>query len=1398
MKQETEAMQQEPEQTNLPESSHADGKNTPRFHLRKQTVRLIKFALNSLLALLSSLFLTLIMSVLLFVYSQDSREWIIAQGLPSLLSVAGVQLEIRNLRSPSPSEWMFELLSVQVEDRQIVRLEHLHVQVNDWSLFKHGLDIKMLSAASMHLNLSSNTPEEESETVQPSDISLHDFLSQPLGFRLQTLDVKRIELSGLATEIPVFSIQGNAFLNIQSSLNVESEHWLNTELVLQVLDAIPTQVKLQATLNKNTSGQLDLSIDEAAGGWLARLLNFPAQQNIHGQLKFQLQPDEHMEQINWQVNALQLPWYQHQLGFNGSGNWHLQSSKLNIEQAELLVDQARQSFSGWWQKQDFALALELKNLPLALADPFQDIIKGGTVSGRVNASGSFSDPQFSSNIDLKTAFLQRAATLKLEAEGNLRSVQIKQADLQVDKAKARLSGQVNVEQQTLDLDVLQLQGPVSIISMFDAQLPEGLKIELLQTEGKLTGSILAPNYAGKTQAKGSYQSQTFTLSGGFDGNIEQVRLIAATLLAGNASLKANGVIDWQNSQLDLSYNAGQVPATLLSLAGVEIPENLIVHIGSEGNIKGAFEQLNINANAKIHGTFEEQPLNSVFSVSGTVNKLKFSDFKAQLGEAIVHATGTVEPLKQKLDLKLSEVQISTGILRTLLTLPEDLHAEIRGNGALKGSFTQLNFIGELETYGRYKQAMFEIHTNLDASPETLEFMALSSQLTLGEQSARVQAEGRYSIQNNTLNAQIKTAGLPLSIIELADITLPETLSGEINADISVAGSLPLPGISGKLETRGQYNGDNFELAFNGTQEEQTFKLQDVNAKWKNTSVFAQGELSQERLDLIFSLQQFQISDLSRLGLTLPSSAVIPSGLLDVHLELSGSVKEPQLHGTVELALAEQIFNTGYNTRQQAITLKSQIETKEQRLFLHTYVLQGSETKADISLGARFSPLLDWLLSPDGGIDITETALDISAQGKMELAWLNDWLQEHAQHFSGDLELDMQILGSVKEPILSGNLALIGGKYQNAISQTRLEQAEIQLSFEKQKINVVHASASDGLGGQLRLEGGIDLGATEDDQIELTLILDKASLLRREDIEGEASGQLKLIGSLNNMRLSGGLEVTPFQIMLDRISSDSIPEIEVRTVQTGSTVSPDNAPQTTVNLDLVINVDQQAFIRGRGLDAELKGKLQLSGTGRQTNYNGRFQVIRGTVDLFAKTFKLEQGSVLFSNDSVSLFAQARHKAKDLTFIATLEGLLDNLKISLRTEPALPEDEALARLLFGKSVRNITPVQAIQLANAIQTLRGEGGQFDPLGTARDILQVDRISIESQETNDGTGVAIGLGKYVTEKVYVEVTRTPEPTQPWKGSVEVELTPNINLETTTSGSSGFGGVELQWKRDY
>jgi translocation and assembly module TamB len=122
--------------------------------------------------------------------------------------------------------------------------------------------------------------------------------------------------------------------------------------------------------------------------------------------------------------------------------------------------------------------------------------------------------------------------------------------------------------------------------------------------------------------------------------------------------------------------------------------------------------------------------------------------------------------------------------------------------------------------------------------------------------------------------------------------------------------------------------------------------------------------------------------------------------------------------------------------------------------------------------------------------------------------------------------------------------------------------------------------------------------------------------------------------------------------------------------------------------------------------------------------------------------------------------------------------------------------LARLLFGRSVDRISPIQALRLAQAMRTLSGSSRLpgLDFVGTTRRLLGLDQL--ELRNTAGGAETGLGLGKYLTEDIYVDVEKNLGGTG-GRISVEVELTPNISIESEV-GSDAQTGIGINWKHDY
>jgi translocation and assembly module TamB len=134
-----------------------------------------------------------------------------------------------------------------------------------------------------------------------------------------------------------------------------------------------------------------------------------------------------------------------------------------------------------------------------------------------------------------------------------------------------------------------------------------------------------------------------------------------------------------------------------------------------------------------------------------------------------------------------------------------------------------------------------------------------------------------------------------------------------------------------------------------------------------------------------------------------------------------------------------------------------------------------------------------------------------------------------------------------------------------------------------------------------------------------------------------------------------------------------------------------------------------------------------------------------------------------------------------------------ELELTSSPEVPRDEIISRVLFNKSASGLTAAEAAQLALAVRELTGKGGGTDILGFARRSLGVDVLRIDT--TADGKA-AIEAGKYLTDEVYVGVKQGATPESSGVG-VEVELTPNITVESETTGD-GANKSGLRFQLDY
>ncbi|MDO9524467.1 MAG: translocation/assembly module TamB domain-containing protein, partial [Gemmobacter sp.] len=346
------------------------------------------------------------------------------------------------------------------------------------------------------------------------------------------------------------------------------------------------------------------------------------------------------------------------------------------------------------------------------------------------------------------------------------------------------------------------------------------------------------------------------------------------------------------------------------------------------------------------------------------------------------------------------------------------------------------------------------------------------------------------------------------------------------------------------------------------------------------------------------------------------------------------------------------------------------------------------------------------------------------------------------------------------------------------------------------------------GGTLAVSGPVTLSAPYDGNLTVTL---SDIVLRDPNLyTTTANGQVTVNGPLTGGAMIAGrigLSGTEFRIPSTGLGGTAaIPDLRhigessaVRTtrvraglVTDGSASSQGGAGARPYGLDLTVDAPNRVFIRGRGLDAELGGSLLLTGTTANIIPSGGLDLIRGRLDLLGKRFALTEGTVRLEGDFIPVIRLlAMTDTDDGTAGVLIDGPADEPKISFLSTPELPQEEVVSRLLFGRGLTTLSPIQAAQLASAVATLTGKGGS-GVVDRLRRSFGLDDLDVTTGD--DGTA-SLRAGKYISEKVYADVTIGSD------GTTDVSINLDVSKRVTVRGrasSDGSTGLGVYYEKDY
>lgn len=390
--------------------------------------------------------------------------------------------------------------------------------------------------------------------------------------------------------------------------------------------------------------------------------------------------------------------------------------------------------------------------------------------------------------------------------------------------------------------------------------------------------------------------------------------------------------------------------------------------------------------------------------------------------------------------------------------------------------------------------------------------------------------------------------------------------------------------------------------------------------------------------------------------------------------------------------------------------------------------------------------------------------------------------------------------------LSGTLAAPTFEGRAAVSEGALEEARIGLALSDiqgtatlvgPRLVIERLTASDGQGGTASASGEVEFGGEEGSETSARLDLAGLRVVNAGSNLAVASGDLEFTRRDERAELSGDLVIDRADVTPPRGGGDgavSVPVLDVVEINRPDDLAPAPATQRdALNLALGVSAPRRLFIRANGLDSEWSLDLDIGGTTAAPRLDGEARLVRGDITIVGERFDLEAATITFDGPAADaeIDLRATRTSSAITVTAHVTGTAEQPSIALTSSPSYPQDEILARVLYGRSTSELTPLETAQLAAAVASLAGGGG-FDLLGPLRQSLGVDRLEL----SGDGSGGAMLTGgRYIAENVYLEVGSSP--TGLGEASIEWEIRPRLDL-VSRFGVGRDSSVTLRWRRDY
>ena len=366
--------------------------------------------------------------------------------------------------------------------------------------------------------------------------------------------------------------------------------------------------------------------------------------------------------------------------------------------------------------------------------------------------------------------------------------------------------------------------------------------------------------------------------------------------------------------------------------------------------------------------------------------------------------------------------------------------------------------------------------------------------------------------------------------------------------------------------------------------------------------------------------------------------------------------------------------------------------------------------------------------------------------------------------TGNLHVSATLGGRFGAPEYTGRLEGHGIGARNLLQGVNVTDGEVAIALRGPTAHIEHFTAKGGE-GTLALEGGASFG--EKPQAEFKLKAQRFQVLGRLDRRIVASGDAQALLQADAIKLDGRFTVDEGLFDFSRGNAPTLDDDVVvvrRPAASASAVAseiaaeppPPPKPSRQVNATLQVDLGEHLRIRGRGLDAFLRGELKMTTPGGRLAVNGTVRAENGVYAAYGQKLEIERGLVVFNGpvENPRLDIVALRPNLDVRVGVAVAGTALKPRVRLFSDPDMSDADKLSWLVLGRAPEGLGRNDTALLQRAAMALLAGEGE-STTDRVMNALGLDQFSVRSEGEGDVRSTVVTLGKQLSRRLYVGYER-------------------------------------------